>query len=173
MCNSPPQGRCICGPTATKESEEFRLLSASPAATFQFLFRKTVVDPSLKSKTGSPSFSKMLYGIVLNGLLSTPIMMVQMSLFQLISTDVQGYPTIKSLAAIIAVYLLAIVLFSSKDKARDVARLIKCKNGNSRLGNTFSVLFLNLHSSGYGLAASDSHLTLLPLPPCQHGCRRP
>ena len=61
------------------------------AATFQFLFRKFVIDPSIMEGGESrPSLAKMLFsGIALNGLLATPIMMAQMALLQLVSGDTQ------------------------------------------------------------------------------------
>ena len=62
-----------------------------PSATFQFLFRKFVVDPSIsEGGEAKPSVARMLFlGIVLNGLLSTPIMMAQMAILQLVSGDTQ------------------------------------------------------------------------------------
>ena len=62
-----------------------------PSATFQFLFRKFVVDPSTaEDGEAKPSVARMLFlGIALNGLLATPIMMAQMAILQLVSGDTQ------------------------------------------------------------------------------------
>ena len=63
-----------------------------PSATFQFLFRKFVVDPSTSAEGGEakPTVARMLLlGIALNGLLATPVMMAQMAMLQLISGDIQ------------------------------------------------------------------------------------
>ena len=61
------------------------------AATFQFLFRKFVVDPSsVEGCEVSPSVARMLFpGIALNALLATPVMMAQMAVLQLVSGDTQ------------------------------------------------------------------------------------
>ena len=67
------------------------------AATFQFLFRKFVVDPSctVEGCEVSPSVARMLFpGIALNALLATPVMMVQMAVLQLVSGDTQVHSAI-------------------------------------------------------------------------------
>ena len=62
----------------------------SLAATFQYLFRKLIIDPSTDEVSGEarPSLARLLLpGVALNGLLATPIMMAQMAALQLVSGD--------------------------------------------------------------------------------------
>ena len=59
-------------------------------ASFQWLLHATLpneVRPDVKKE---PTFGRMLYCIIINGLCCTPVMMMQMSFFQLISFDAQG-----------------------------------------------------------------------------------
>ena len=60
------------------------------SASFQWLLHATLPTEVRHGKTKEPTFGRMLYCIVINGLLCTPIMMIQMSFFQLVSGDLQG-----------------------------------------------------------------------------------
>ena len=57
-------------------------------ATFQLLFRKFVVGPSVESGA-APFATDVFFGVALNALLATPIMMAQMAALQLVSGDTQ------------------------------------------------------------------------------------
>ena len=59
-------------------------------ASFQWLLHATLPTEVRHGKSNEPTIGRMLYCIVINGLLCTPIMMIQMSFFQLISGDLQG-----------------------------------------------------------------------------------
>ena len=44
-------------------------------------------------------------GLVVTSLLSTPLMMLQMAALQLVSLDTQGMPSIRSLVAVLIIYI--------------------------------------------------------------------
>ena len=60
------------------------------SASFQWLLHATLPTEVRHGKSKEPTIGRMLYCIVINGLLCTPVMMIQMSFFQLISGDLQG-----------------------------------------------------------------------------------
>ena len=60
------------------------------------------VTLTMKSQT---SLFKQIIGLVLTSLLSTPVMMLQMAILQLVSLDTQGMPSIRSLIAVLVLYL--------------------------------------------------------------------
>ncbi len=51
---------------------------------------------------------KCLFNLTISAALTTPLMMAQMAFFQLISGDLQGLPTLRTLLAVIGVYCLLI-----------------------------------------------------------------
>ena len=59
-------------------------------ASFQWLLHATLPNEVRSDVTKEPTFGRMLYCIIINGLCCTPVMMMQMSFFQLISFDAQG-----------------------------------------------------------------------------------
>lgn len=63
------------------------------------------VTLTMKSQT---SLFKQMLGLVITSLLSTPVMMVQMAVLQLVSLDTQGMPSIRSLIAVLVLYLAVI-----------------------------------------------------------------
>ena len=68
----------------------FQKLFLLSLAVFQWLLHATLPTDYREGQNKEPTFGRMLYCIIINGLLCTPIMMMQMSFFQLISGDVQG-----------------------------------------------------------------------------------
>ena len=50
---------------------------------------------------GEGSVWRQLAGLVVTSLLSTPLMMLQMALLQLVSLDTQGMPSTRSLLAVL------------------------------------------------------------------------
>ena len=54
------------------------------------------------------SFGSALFKLGTSAALSTPLMMLQMAFFQLISGDSQGWPTIRTMMACIVIYLIVI-----------------------------------------------------------------
>ena len=48
---------------------------------------------------------RQVVGLVVTSLLSTPLMMVQMAALQLISLDTQGMPSVRSLVAVLILYI--------------------------------------------------------------------
>ena len=44
-------------------------------------------------------------GLVVTSLLSTPLMMLQMATLQLVSLNIQGMPSIRSLVAVLIIYI--------------------------------------------------------------------
>ena len=59
-------------------------------ASFQWLLHATLPNEVRSDVKKEPTFGRMLYCIIINGLCCTPVMMIQMSFFQLISFDAQG-----------------------------------------------------------------------------------
>ena len=80
------------------------------SATFQLLLRVLILNKDKGDKRGGTSITiaQIAMGLLLNALLATPIMMVQMALLQLISGDTQGLPSNNSLFAVLAIYSLAV-----------------------------------------------------------------
>ena len=75
-------------------------------ASFQLLHQLTIPKPVIEGKQKLTN-GKALFCLLVNGLLATPLMMVQMSLFQLISGDLQGFPTTKhTFVAILTLFTL-------------------------------------------------------------------
>jgi hypothetical protein len=73
-------------------------------ASFQLMVTRTILATPPHRTAG------LVKGVALTGLLSTPIMVVQMSLVQLVTGDSQGLPTVRSLIGVVLLYLLAILL---------------------------------------------------------------
>ena len=48
---------------------------------------------------------RQVVGLVVTSLLSTPLMMVQMAALQLVSLDTQGMPSVRSLVAVLILYI--------------------------------------------------------------------
>ena len=48
---------------------------------------------------------RQVVGLVVTSLLSTPLMMLQMAALQLVSLDTQGMPSLRSLAAVLVIYI--------------------------------------------------------------------
>ena len=69
-------------------------------ASFQLFVTLTI-----KTRT---SMFKQIIGLLITSLLSTPVMMIQMALLQLLSMDTQGMPSIRSLIAVLVIYLAVI-----------------------------------------------------------------
>ena len=59
-------------------------------ASFQWLLHATLPNEIRSDVKKEPTLGRMLYCIIINGLCCTPVMMMQMSFFQLISFDAQG-----------------------------------------------------------------------------------
>ena len=77
-------------------------------ASFQFFVTKFIKNQQC--------WAKQLGGLLLTSLLSTPVMMIQMAVLQLVSFDTQGMPSIRSLIAVLVIYLGVIGLQWSKKK---------------------------------------------------------
>ena len=69
-------------------------------ASFQFFTTLTIKNQS--------SWIKQVLGLLLTSFLSTPLMMIQMALLQLLSFDTQGMPSINSLLAVLVLYIFLI-----------------------------------------------------------------
>ena len=69
-------------------------------AAFQFFVTLTIKDQSC--------WFKQLCGLLCTSLLSTPLMMIEMALLQAISFDTQGMPSLKSLVAVLVLFLFLI-----------------------------------------------------------------
>ena len=54
---------------------------------------------------------RQVLGLVVTSLLSTPLMMTQMAVLQLISLDTQGMPSVRSLVAVLILYI-GVVMYS-------------------------------------------------------------
>lgn len=119
------------------------------SASFQWLLHATLPSEVRQGHGKEPSVGRMLYCILLTGLSSTPIMMIQMSVFQLISGDLQGLPTAKgTMIAVITTYIILVavnaVLFKeSKDKLEP-----RCRTMDKVIGLVmiayFGYLLLNM-----------------------------
>ena len=48
---------------------------------------------------------RQMLGLVVTSLLSTPLMMTQMAVLQLVSLDTQGMPSVRSLVAVLILYI--------------------------------------------------------------------
>ena len=81
----------------------------------------------------------MLTKILISALTSTPMMMIQMAFFQLISGDAQGLPTLRTLIACITVYLFHIYFLSSDEK--DEKNLLFVKRKADRSVRIFFTLY--------------------------------
>ena len=62
------------------------------------------------------NLTSMVFKLLISALFSTPLMMVQMAFFQLISGDSQGLPTIRTLLACIFVYIALIYILNTDEK---------------------------------------------------------
>lgn len=83
------------------------------SCSFHLIWRLMLSDDQVKLGSARHlSISGAILKIILSGLFSTPLMMVQMALFQLISGDTQGLPTLRSMLACIVLYV-AIIYFLS------------------------------------------------------------
>ena len=59
------------------------------------------VTLTIKTKT---CWSRQLVGLMLTSLLSTPLMMLQMAVLQVLALDSQGLPSLNSLLAVLLIY---------------------------------------------------------------------
>ena len=60
------------------------------------------------SSSETLSLSSAIVKLFISATLTTPLMMLQMAFFQLISGDSQGWPTIRTMMACIVIYLIVI-----------------------------------------------------------------
>merc|ERR1712179_410595 len=90
----------------------------------------------------------MLYCILTNGLLCTPVMMIQMSFFQLISGDSQGFPTAKgTMIAVIGTYIIFVVynvVSSSGESGKEDVLQARNKSTDKLVGVMMTLYFLHL-----------------------------
>ena len=56
---------------------------------------------TIKTKT---CWARQLLGLLVTSLLSTPLMMLQMALLQVVALDSQGLPSLNSLLAVLLIY---------------------------------------------------------------------
>ena len=75
--------------------------------SFHFIWRKILSEDQISNGTNL-SIMQALSKLLISAAFSTPLMMVQMAFFQLISGDPQGLPTARTMLACIAVYLILI-----------------------------------------------------------------
>lgn len=65
-------------------------------ATFQFFVSLTIKNEK--------NWIKQVVGLIVTSCFSTPVMMIQMAVLQLVSFDIQGMPSINSLVAVLVIY---------------------------------------------------------------------
>ena len=75
--------------------------------SFHFIWRKILSEDQISNGTNL-SIMQALSKLLISAAFSTPLMMLQMAFFQLISGDPQGLPTARTMLACIAVYLILI-----------------------------------------------------------------
>ena len=85
------------------------------SCSFQLIWRLLLTDEQVKKGTNL-SLSSMLWKILISALTSTPLMMLQMAFFQLISGDAQGLPTFRTLISCITVYSFHIYFLAANEK---------------------------------------------------------
>ena len=83
--------------------------------SFHLIWRLMLTEEHIKKGTNLSLFT-MVLKLGINALCSTPLMMVQMAFFQLISGDSQGLPTIRTLLACIFVYTILIYVLNTDEK---------------------------------------------------------
>jgi len=121
------------------------------SASFQWLLHSTLPVDVRHGGGAEPSVGRMLRCITLTGLLSTPIMMIQMSFFQLISGDLQGLPTAKgTMIAVITTYILLVfvnnVLLRDDGRNKDSKDILqpRCKTMDKVIGMAMVLYFVYL-----------------------------
>jgi len=119
------------------------------SASFQWLLHATLPADVRHTKVKEPSLGRMLKCIILTGMLSTPVMMVQMSFFQLISGDLQGLPTAKGTGvAVISMYVLLVfvnnVIFRDAGRKSKDVLMPRCKKMDKMIGLLMITYFLYL-----------------------------
>merc|ERR1712038_1677874 len=107
----------------------------------------------------------MLYCIIINGLLCTPLMMVQMSFFQLVSGDLQGWPTkTGTMFAVISTYIVLVIanmlLFSDEGSKKDNRDMLppKSKIMDKVVGFAMVAYFTYL-TINMALGTPESHIS--------------
>ena len=79
-----------------------------PAVIHLYMIRPIVQNKADSTSSETLSLSSALVKLFISAILTTPLMMLQMAFFQLISGDSQGWPTIRTMMACIVVYLIVI-----------------------------------------------------------------
>ena len=74
------------------------------SCSFQLIWRFLLSDDQVKIGKDL-SLSGAMFKLVISAVLTTPLMMIQMAFFQLISGDSQGLPTIRTFSVCIGLYL--------------------------------------------------------------------
>lgn len=82
------------------------------SCSFQLIWRLILSDNQVKHGKDSPSALSALLKVFISAATTTPLMMIQMALFQLISGDSQGLPTIRTMLACIITYVVLIYFYS-------------------------------------------------------------
>ena len=75
--------------------------------SFQLIWRMILSEDHIQNGSYLSTF-KIVSKLIISATFSTPLMMLQMALFQLISGDAQGLPTARTISACVVVYLIAI-----------------------------------------------------------------
>ena len=85
------------------------------SCSFQLIWRLLLTNEQVNKGTNL-SLSSMIWKIIISALTSTPLMMLQMAFFQLMSGDAQGLPTLRTLISCITVYSFHIYFLAADEK---------------------------------------------------------